>query len=398
MRRLPVATLAFSHLAADLNQGALPALLPLLISQRHLSYSVAAGLVMSMSTVSSFLQPAFGWAADHRPISWLAPLGLLVSGISMAVTGILGSYFGLIVAVGLSGLGLAAFHPEGARLVHQYSGRRRGVGMSWFSVGGNLGFAIGPVLTTAALLWLGFRGVCLLAAPAILIATALSWQIWRMSRELPRGEARTLGKAEPAARVDQWRPFSLLAASVVCRSLTFFGLNTFLPLYWIHVFGTSKELGSTALSTFLFSGAVGTLIGGRLGDRFQRNRIVAISFALCLPFFFALLLVRHPALALITLVPMGVALYAPFSVMVVLGQEYLPNRVGTAAGVTIGLAGTVGGLGTPLFGALADHHGLPATLRALFALACVAVALTFLLPKPGTEEGLVRDEQIEVEI
>ena len=124
MRRLPVATLALSHLAADLNQGALPALLPLLISQRHLSYSIAAGLVMSMTAMSSFLQPVFGWAADRRPTSWLAPLGLLVSGISMAATGILGSYFGLILAVALSGLGLAAFHPEGARLVHQYSGQR----------------------------------------------------------------------------------------------------------------------------------------------------------------------------------------------------------------------------------------------------------------------------------
>src|SRR5438270_4317671 len=189
MGRLPVATLALSHLAADLNRGALPALLPLLISQRHLSYSVAAGLVMSMSAMSSFLQPVFGWAADRRPTSWLAPLGLLVSGISMAATGILGSYFGLILAVALSGLGLAAFHPEGARLVHQYSGQRRGVGMSWFSVGGNLGFAIGPVLTTAAILWLGIKGVCLLTAPAILIATGLSWQIWRMSREIPVGQA-----------------------------------------------------------------------------------------------------------------------------------------------------------------------------------------------------------------
>src|SRR3954451_22098411 len=112
MRRLPVTTLALSHLAADLNQGALPALLPLLISQRHLSYSVAAGLVMSMSAMSSFLQPVFGWAADRRPTSWLAPLGLLVSGISMAATGVLGSYFGFDSGGGAQRFGLGSVSPR----------------------------------------------------------------------------------------------------------------------------------------------------------------------------------------------------------------------------------------------------------------------------------------------
>src|SRR4051812_27265805 len=119
MRRLPVATLALGHLAADLSQGALPAMLPLLIARGNLSYSVAAGLVMSMSAMSSFLQPIFGWLADRRPTPWLAPLGLLISGVSMAFTSVATTYIQLIIAVAFTGVGLAAFHPEGARLVHQ---------------------------------------------------------------------------------------------------------------------------------------------------------------------------------------------------------------------------------------------------------------------------------------
>ncbi len=197
--------------------------------------------------------------------------------------------------------------------------------------------------------------------------------------------------AQPAAAVDQWRPFYFLTASVLCRSLVFFAFNTFLPLYWIHVFGSSREMGSSALSVFLFSGAAGTLVGGKLGDRFPRHRVVSTCLAASLPFMAALLFATKSSLAMVILAPLGFTLFAPYSVMVVLGQEYLPNRVGTASGVTIGLAGTIGGLGAPAFGALADHYGLHAALTAPILLGCVATALTFFLKAAGfTDDGAAR--------
>ena len=132
--------------------------------------------------------------------------------------------------------------------------------------------------------------------------------------------------------------------------------------------------------------------------RFPRHRVVAVCLAASLPFMIALLAVNRPAAAIVILAPLGFALFAPYSVMVVLGQEYLPNRIGTASGVTIGLAGTIGGLGAPAFGALADHYGLHTALMTPIALGCVATALTFFLKAPVRVETAVRREQVEVEI
>jgi FSR family fosmidomycin resistance protein-like MFS transporter len=395
MQRRPVAILALSHLASDLSQGALPAMLPLFIAQRHFSYSVAAALVLAISSTSSFLQPLFGGFADRRQTPWLATAGLLMAGISMAVSGIAPSYAWLIAAVALSGLGLAAFHPEGARLIYQVSGHQRSVGMSWFSVGGNLGFAIGPLLTTAVLSWQGLRGSLFLAIPTVLCAALLHWELHRM--KYAHGPAPAASSHAKAA-IDQWRPFYLLTASVLCRSLVFFAFNTFLPLYWIHVFGSSREMGSSALSVFLFSGAAGTLAGGKLGDRFPRHRVVIACMAASLPLMIAFVAITNSSLALAILAPFGFVLFAPYSVMVVLGQEYLPNRIGTASGVTIGLAGTIGGLGAPGFGALADHYGLHAALAAPILLACFATFLAFFLTPPRSAQTTLRAEQIEVEI
>jgi FSR family fosmidomycin resistance protein-like MFS transporter len=318
-----------------------------------------------------------------------------MAGISMAFSGIAPTYAWLIVAVAMSGLGLAAFHPEGARLIYQVSGRQRSVGMSWFSVGGNLGFAIGPILTTAVLAWQGLRGSLFLAVPTLVCAGLLTWELHRMKHSHPAAPALS---CRTAPAIDQWRPFCLLTASVLCRSLVFFAFNTFVPLYWIHVFGSSREMGSSALSVFLFSGAAGTLMGGKLGDRFPRHRVVIVCMAASLPLMIALVAATKASLAIAILAPLGFVLFAPYSVMVVLGQEYLPNRIGTASGVTIGLAGTIGGLGAPAFGALADHYGLHAALTAPILLGFVATALALLLKPPLPAQTTVRSEQVEVEI
>jgi FSR family fosmidomycin resistance protein-like MFS transporter len=395
MRRRSVAALAISHLAADLNQGALPAMLPLFIVQRHFSYEVAAYLVMAVSGTSSLLQPAVGWIVDRRPSPWLAPAGVLLSGVAMAFAGIAPTDAWLIAAAAVSGLGLAAYHPEGARLTHYVSGEQRGMGMSLFSVGGNLGFAVGPILMIGLLGWFGLSGSVLLAVPAVVIAAILALELRTIP---PAWNIRQREKAKGEGAGNEWRPFSLLMLAVVTRSIVFFGLNTFLPLYWMHVFGTSRATGSSALSVFLFSGATGTLIGGKLGDRFSRVRVVTIAMALVLPFLLALLVIGNAGLATVVLVPMAIALFAPFSVMVVLGQEYLPERLGVASGLTIGLAGTVGGLGAPFFGMIGDRFGLPAAFFALFLLACVSPLLTWYLPTPKSARTHFRAEQIEVEI
>jgi FSR family fosmidomycin resistance protein-like MFS transporter len=390
----PVLLLAVSHLASDLNQGALPAMLPLFIAQRHFSYSVAAFLVLATNAISSFLQPAFGWWADRRPTPWLAAAGLLTATLGMAAAGVVSSYPMLIVAVAVSGLGLAAFHPEAARLVHRHSGAQRGSAMGIFTVGGNAGFAAGPILTTGLLIWLGLKGSLLLLAPSLIVAPLLLFQFGR--RPESASSARDFRPAPEAQGNDDWPPFLIMTVAIVFRSVVFFGLNTFLPLYFMGVFGSTKEQGSTALSLMLVAGALGTLAGGLLADRFSRIGLVRVT--LCAVPLLVLLLVacRSSAWAMAALAPLGFVLFMPFSVMVVLGQEYLPNRVGTASGVTIGLAGTVGGLATPLLGHIADLRGIHAALSSLILVAVAAAVLPLFLRAPnlaGSQAVNIRDEE-----
>jgi FSR family fosmidomycin resistance protein-like MFS transporter len=367
--------LTFSHFASDINQGALPAMLPIFIAQRHFSYSLAASLVLATNAMASFLQPLFGWLADRKPTPWLAPVGLVTASLGMGLAGITQSYPVLVASVALSGVGLAIFHPEAARLVHHHSGLKRSSAMSLFSVGGNAGFAAGPVLTTALLAWMGLRGSVLLVIPSAVMAPVLFLK-FRHDRGGPRKHPVC---TVPQARSDAWGPFSVLTVSIVFRSIVFYGLNTFLPLYWIGFFGKSKEAGSSALSLLLISGTFGTLAGGHLGDRFRRNKLIGITMAI-VPFLLLAFVLLHRAGWASSLLPvLGFILFMPFSVMVVLGQEYLPNRLGTASGVTLGLAGSVGGLAAPLLGHIADRYGIHSTLVALAFVSVIAAAFSFLL-------------------
>ena len=255
------------------------------------------------------------------------------------------------------------FHPEGARLVNQEALEHRGRRMGVFTAGGNLGFALGPLAATLAITALGLRGTGLLAVPGVVTALVL----WR---HLSGARSETAPKL-PAGGRENWGAFGLLTAAVVGRSAVFYGVNTFVPLYWMRELHTSGIAGGAALTALLLCGAVGTVLGGRLADRWGRERVLAASLAL-VPFaLLAWLAADHAPLASVLLAPLGVVLFAPSSVAVVLGQQYLPGRVGLASGVTLGLAISVGGLVAPLLGTLGDAYGLRAALTTLVMVSAV---------------------------
>jgi FSR family fosmidomycin resistance protein-like MFS transporter len=371
MQKKPIILLAAGHMFSDINQGALPALLPFLMATRNFSYATAAGLVFMANLSSSLAQPIFGHIADRYRVTWFVPVGILAAGVGVVLAALLPAYWMMLAAVALSGLGIAAFHPEATLLVNRLSGGRKGTGMGMFAVGGNLGFALGPLLTTAALLWFGFRGAVVLVVPGILAAVLFLLQMPRL--QMPAASS-TPGSANNRAR-DAWWPFAWLTATVVLRSIVFFGLNTFLSLYWISELQQSKTAGNTALSIVLLSGAVGTLLGGRMADKHGNGAVFAGSL-LGLPVLLLLLLgASRVPVATALLVPLGLLLFAPFSVMVVMAQQFLPNHPGVASGVTLGLAASVGGIVTPLFGRIGDRYGLHASMTSLLWVACA----TFLL-------------------
>jgi FSR family fosmidomycin resistance protein-like MFS transporter len=376
--------LSSGHLFTDLNQGAVAALLPFLISERGLSLAAAGALVFAATVSSSLVQPLFGIFSDRNPIPALMPLGVLLGGVGMALVGVAPSYPLIFASVVVSGVGVAAFHPEAARFANYVSGSRRARGMSFFSVGGNAGFALGPLVATPLVLAFGLPGTLFLALPAALMAGVMVAETPRMLRLAP--EPAGDKTQERGAAQERWGPFAVMVAVVAVRSFVYFGLVAFVAAYYERVHGASAALGNVALTVMLAAGAVGTLLMGPLADRFGRRAVLAWSMLALAPLVLGFTLAGpYAGMALLALV--GAATVGTFGVTVVMGQEYLPGRIGLAAGVTMGLSIGLGGVGAPLLGLLADVGGLRTAMLAIAALPILGLALALTLPARTSAPG-----------
>ena len=373
-----MSVLSAGHLFTDLNQGAVAALLPFLVAERELTLAAAGTLVLAATVSSSVVQPLFGVFSDNRPLPALMPLGVLFAGIGMALTGVAPTYPLILLSVVLSGIGVAAFHPEAARFANYVSGSRRARGMSFFSVGGNAGFALGPALTPPFVLAFGLPGTLLLALPAAAMAVVLLAELPRIRGFSPVESDN--GGAEPVGAPEHWGPFVRMVGIVTVRSFVYFGLVAFVASYYERVLGTSAAFGNAALTVMLFGGAVGTLVMGPLADRFGRRGVVGVSMLLLPPLIYGFTL-SGPVVGMVILALVGAVTVGTFGVTVVMGQEYLPGRIGLAAGITMGLSIGLGGLGAPVLGLLADNAGLSVTMLVVAALPLIGLILALTLPR-----------------
>jgi MFS transporter, FSR family, fosmidomycin resistance protein len=267
---------------------------------------------------------------------------------------------------------VAMFHPAAGKAARRAAGDSASA-MSIFATGGNVGFFLAPVLATPALDALGLGATALFIPPAVLAGFVLL-------RHQQRTEPAR--RSAPAAGTDRWGPFLLLTVVEITRSINFFGTSTFIELYWIAHLHASRPVAGTALTCFLLGGVAGTLLGGRIADRFGLTRTVTLGNAAAIPALIALRACPSAGIALVAALAAGVTVRIPFSVLVKLGQDYVPGRPGTAAGVTLGLAVSAGGLSAPVFGVIAAAHGTPAVFSLLCLLPVPAVALSLLLPEP----------------
>jgi FSR family fosmidomycin resistance protein-like MFS transporter len=374
-----MSVLSLGHLVADLNQGAVAALVPFFVAERGLSLAAAGALVLAATLSSSVVQPLFGLFSDRKPLPVLMPLGVIVAGIGIALSGIAPTYPAIFLAIVFSGLGVAAFHPEGARFANYVSGPGRARGMSFFSVGGNAGFALGPALTAPVVVLLGLSGTLLLTIPALLVGLVLLRELPRLRTFQPEGsEGPAASRGEAGG--DRWGPFTLMTGAVAVRSFVYFGLVSFVGEYYVRELGTTPLVANGALSVMLFAGAAGTLVLGPVSDAIGRRAVLVGSMLVLTPLLLAFAF-SGPVVGAVLLALVGAASIGTFGVTVVMGQEYLPNRIGAAAGVTMGLSIGLGGVGAPIFGALADAYGLPTLMLVLAALPPLGLVLAWLLPR-----------------
>lgn len=379
MDKKKIFLVSLGHLSCDINGGALPAILPFLITAYGFDYQAAAGLMFAFSCLSSIIQPAFGYLSDKLSKPWFIPVGVLLAGGGLASIGFLHSYWAIFAAIALSGVGAALFHPEGARFANKVSGASKGTGLSLFSIGGNSGFVFGPMLAVAAIGAFGMPGTSVFGLIALVMSVILLYQLSHLSgmKKTETESAKAAGETEEVK--NNWKEFSKLTLAIISRSVLFVGCNTFIPLYWIHNFGQSKAAGAAALTCFCTFGVISNFIGGMLSDRFGYLRIIRLSYVVLIPSIVLFGLVDNLYAAFALLLPLGFSLYAPFSSMVVLGQKYLAKNIGFASGVTLGLATSMGGIVAPLLGWIADGYGLPRAIQSMTVVAVIGTVAAFLL-------------------
>jgi FSR family fosmidomycin resistance protein-like MFS transporter len=384
-----MAALSAGHCATDFANGALPALLPFLKDRFSLSYTLAAAVMLASTAASSLIQPLFGAWSDRRGALWLLPAGVAVAGIGIALAAASPSYWLVLLLVVVSGLGVAAYHPEGSKFAAYASGRRRASGMSLFSIGGNVGYALGPTATTPLVLAFGLTGGLLLAVPVLGVAVVLLLVMPYLASFVP--EARSAA----AGGEDRPGALALLLGVIAFRSVAWFGLITFVPL-WEVALGHSKSHGNHLLALMLFAGGAGTLLLGPLADRIGRRPVLLGSVVATGPLILVFVVVGGIPGA-IALALIGACVVGTFGVTMVMGQEYMPRHIGTASGLVIGLSVGIGGVAAVALGRLADATSLRTALYVAAAAPLLAVLLAVQLPsgrerrrlEAATEVGLL---------
>ncbi|HEY5058919.1 MAG TPA: MFS transporter [Gaiellaceae bacterium] len=391
IERRAMTDVSLGHLAADFAQGALPAVLVFLKPVLHLSYTMTAAVVLMGTVTSSLAQPFFGhWSDRHRAI-WMMPAGVALAAAGIATASIAPNYAVLLVLVGISGLGVGAFHPEAMKVARHASGGRRASGMALFATGGNLGFALGPVVTSVAIAGLGLHGGLFLALPGAAIAVLLRREYGRLADV----RQRRTSHADLARAVDRPDAFRLLLVFIGLRSVAYYGLFTFVPLLEV-ARGHSKSYGNTLLSLVLLAGVFGTLSAGPLADRLGR-RLVILASSLLTPGLILVYVLVGGTVGAIAVCGAGAVIISTFAVTIVLSQEYLPSRIAFASGMSVGLASGLGGVAAVALGAVADAVNLRTALIAAAVAPAIGLLVALFLPEdsqtghvvPGTDGDAV---------
>lgn len=370
--------LSLGHLYSDINQSILFAVLPFLIATYHYDYTTAAMLVTVSNVFGAFVQPFIGMLSDKKNKLLYMTLGVLLASGGMAVTSFISNSFGLCIVVIISGIGVAMFHPQAAKLFNSVSSKNaKGKGMSIFSFGGKVGFTLGTVYIAFLMNLFGMKGTILFLIPGIVFGIVCSF----FNKDFENLDVLEVEKKEEvkSEQKDDWSGFIKLCGVVFSRSILSNGISTFLAFYFIQQFSKPNSFASMLLSVFYGIGSI-TLLGGGIADCFGHRKMVRLSFCIFLPAIFIFTNTSHFVIALIMLIFMSCGESLSYSPMVVLGQKYLPNHTGFASGIILGLAVSIGAALCPVLGYVSDAYGLNYAFIIMTIVCAIALACSMLLP------------------
>lgn len=371
--------LSIGHLIVDLGPGVLPVLTPLLAENFNLKYFQIGLIPLAFTFSSSIIQPIFGILSDRYRMLWLMPLGLFLSGLGLALTGIIQSYTFLLFMILLSGIGVAGYHTEGSKLAYFASEKgKAGTSMAVFSVGGNLGFGLGPLLGMFVLSFNGLKSAHGLIIPGVLGALAFIYFLPKMKKIQENHSLNRKNSTAPSVVTDnRLGSFIFLMIYVIIRSWIHSGLIYFIPFYFPNYQGIAKP--EYLISIFLLAGVLGTVLGGPFADRFGGRKGLLVSMAISLITIYPFLHLSGAWLPVLAFI-VGASLISTFSTTVVFGQSLFPNNIGLASGLILGFGVGMGSLGVILLGAIADHMGLPFVMNMISLLPLLGIVLAFTLP------------------
>ncbi|MCE5335367.1 MAG: MFS transporter [Desulfobacteraceae bacterium] len=376
--------LSCGHMVVDIYQGALPAVLPFLKDHLDLSYTMAGVILIVSNITSSVIQPIFGMLSDRKEKAFLLPLGVFLAGAGFSLLPFTPSYGLVLMLVAISGFGIASYHPEGFKTARFFTGPKVATGMSVFSVGGNTGMALGPILALSIVNFFGFQSLWWMAGPAALFTAAII--LLRRKAAIPKPERAAMARSSSRASRKTYAALFVILSVIVMRTWTQMGLMTYIPFYYIDYLHGSPVLAGKLVSALLIGGAFGTLVGSPLADKWGHRFWLRCSM-LCCALLFPLILWAQGALLFLVVVVFGISLISTFSVTVVMGQNLFPNNLGVASGLMVGFAIGAGGIGVTLLGVLADHFGVPAAMKCIGVLPVIGFLLTLALRYPVAESG-----------
>ena len=371
--------ISFSHLLNDMMQSLLPAIYPVLKARYGLSFGQIGAITLVNQLTASVLQPVIGNITDRRAMPFSLPAGMGFTLLGLLLLSTAGGYAALLFAVAMVGIGSSVFHPESSRVARLASGGRHGLAQSVFQVGGNAGAALGPLLAAFVVAPEGQGSVAWFCLAALLGMAVLTYvSRWYQSHGSVR--AKALASAPPiAAGARVWGVMAILLALMLSKFFYMASMGNYFTFYLIDRFHLPVRSAQYCLFVFLGSVALGTIVGGPIGDRIGRKRVIWISILGVLPFTLAL---PHLSLAwtIAATVPIGLLLASAFPAIVVYAQELIPGRVGTVSGLMFGLAFGLGGVGAAVLGQLADATSIDLVFEMCSVLPALGL-LAALLPE-----------------